>query len=106
MSIAPPEIPLPVVLGPTASGKSELAIRIALTMGGEIVNCDSLQLYRGMDIGTAKVPEAARLGIPHHLIGLIEPTQLFTAAPNLAGPRAGFSCIADCGLPPLHDSRG
>ncbi len=95
MSIAPPEIPLPVVLGPTASGKSELAIRIALTMGGEIVNCDSLQLYRGMDIGTAKVPEAARLGIPHHLIGLIEPTQLFTAGEYAQAARRVLREIAD-----------
>ena len=50
--------PLPIVLGPTGSGKSELAIHIALAMGGEIVNCDSLQVYRGFDIGTAKVSEA------------------------------------------------
>src|SRR5260370_8653279 len=95
MSIAPPEIPLPVVLGPTASGKIELAIRIALTMGGEIVNCDSLQLYRGMDIGTAKVPGGARLGIPHHLIGLIEPTQLFTAGEYAQAARRVLREIAD-----------
>ena len=72
-------IPLPVVLGPTGSGKSELAIRIALEVGGEIVNCDSLQLYRGFDVGTAKVPLSERRGVPHHLIDLLEPDQLFTA---------------------------
>jgi tRNA dimethylallyltransferase len=72
-------IPLPVVLGPTGSGKSELAIRIALAVDGEIVNCDSLQIYRGFDVGTAKVPPADRHGVPHHLIDLIEPHQLFTA---------------------------
>ncbi len=71
--------PLPVVLGPTGSGKSELAIRIALAVGGEIVNCDSLQLYRGFDVGTAKVPLSERSGVPHHLVDLLEPDQLFTA---------------------------
>ena len=71
--------PLPVVLGPTGSGKSELAIRIALEVGGEIVNCDSLQLYRGFDVGTAKVPLSERCGVPHHLVDLLEPDQLFTA---------------------------
>ena len=72
-------IALPVVLGPTASGKSELAIHIALAMGGEIVNCDSMQIYRGFDIGTAKVLEAARHGVPHHLIDVANPDQVFTA---------------------------
>src|SRR4029077_18316592 len=71
--------PLPIVLGPTASGKSDLAIHIALAMGGEIVNCDSMQIYRGFDIGTAKVPEAARRGVPHHLIDVVNPDQVFTA---------------------------
>jgi tRNA dimethylallyltransferase len=72
-------IALPIVLGPTASGKSELAIHIALAMGGEIVNCDSMQIYRGFDIGTAKAPEAARQGVPHHLIDVADPHQVFTA---------------------------
>jgi tRNA dimethylallyltransferase len=72
-------IPLPVIVGPTGSGKSDLALRIALEVDGEIVNCDSLQVYRGMDIGTAKVPATERQGIPHHLIDVIHPAQLFTA---------------------------
>jgi tRNA dimethylallyltransferase len=72
-------IPLPIVIGPTGSGKSDLSIRIALAVGGEIVNCDSLQVYRGFDIGTAKVPAPGRQGIPHHLIDVVEPTSLFTA---------------------------
>jgi tRNA dimethylallyltransferase len=72
-------IALPVVLGPTASGKSELAIHIARALGGEIVNCDSMQIYRGFDIGTAKVLEAARHGVPHHLIDVVNPDQVFTA---------------------------
>jgi tRNA dimethylallyltransferase len=68
-----------VVIGPTGSGKSDLAIPLAIEFGGEIVNCDSLQLYKGLDIGTAKVPEAERRGVPHHLIDLIEPSRIFTA---------------------------
>ena len=80
--------PVTVVLGPTGSGKSELAIRIALQAGGEIVNCDSLQLYRGFDVGTAKVPPAERRGVPHYLIDMLEPDQLFTAGhyARAAGP--------------------
>jgi len=74
-----PVTPLPVVLGPTGAGKSELAIHIAQALSGEIVNCDSLQLYRGFDIGTAKVPVELRGGVPHHLLDVLEPTELFTA---------------------------
>ena len=72
-------IPLPVVLGPTGSGKSDLSLFIARAVGGEIVNCDSLQVYRGFDIGTAKLSKAERQGIPHHLIDIVEPSGLFTA---------------------------
>ena len=72
-------IPLPVVLGPTGSGKSDLSLCIARAVGGEIVNCDSLQVYRGFDVGTAKLPVAQRQGVPHHLIDIVEPTELFTA---------------------------
>ncbi len=74
-----PLIPLPIVLGPTGSGKSDLSLFIARAIGGEIVNCDSLQVYRGFDVGTAKLPPAERQGIPHHLIDIVEPTSLFTA---------------------------
>ncbi len=83
------------MLGPTGSGKSELAIQIALAVGGEIVNCDSLQIYRGFDIGTAKVPEAARRGIPHHLIDLVDPGQLFTAGDYARQARAAMHGIAE-----------
>ena len=71
--------PLVIVLGPTGSGKSGLALDIAQTFDGEIVNCDSLQLYRMFDAGTAKVPLAERRAIPHHLIDACEPDQVFTA---------------------------
>ena len=60
--------PVVAVLGPTAAGKSELALRLAGELGGEIINADSMQLYRGMDIGTAKLTVAQRQGVPHHLL--------------------------------------
>jgi len=85
-------IALPVVLGPTGSGKSELGIRIAQELGGEIVNCDSVQIYRRFQIGTAKVPESERRGIPHHLIDLVEPGELFTAGDYA---RAGRTVLAE-----------
>lgn len=68
------------ILGPTATGKSALALTLAERYGGEIVNCDSTAVYRGFDIGTDKVPVAARRGIPHHLIDIAEPTDEYTAA--------------------------
>ena len=63
------------VVGPTATGKSDLGIALALALGGEVVNTDAMQLYRGMDIGTAKVPLAERQGVPHHLLDVLEPAQ-------------------------------
>lgn len=71
--------PLIVVAGPTGSGKSDAALRIAETFGGEIVNADSIQLYRGFDAGSAKVPLAERRGIRHHLIDIIDPHEICTA---------------------------
>ena len=70
---------IPVIVGPTASGKSELAINLALALGGEIVNLDSVQVYRGLYIATAKVPLLERRGVPHHLIDIVEPAENFTA---------------------------
>jgi tRNA dimethylallyltransferase len=67
------------IAGPTGSGKSDLALEIARRFDGEVVNCDSLQVYRYFDIGTAKLPLAERRGIPHHLIDIIDPNELFTA---------------------------
>jgi tRNA dimethylallyltransferase len=89
------------VLGPSASGKSDLAIHIALAIGGEIVNCDSMQIYRGFDIGTAKVPQADRRGVPHHLIDLVDPDQLFTAGEYARVAREVLSQIAGRGRTPV-----
>ncbi len=68
-----------VILGPTASGKTHLAIALAGRFQGEIVGCDALQIYRHMDIGTAKAPSHERMGIPHHMLDLREPGQDFSA---------------------------
>jgi tRNA dimethylallyltransferase len=69
-----------VICGPTASGKSELALKLARMLDGEIVNADSLQVYRGMDIGTAKPTPEQRAEIPHNLIDVADPDQPFSAA--------------------------
>ncbi len=68
------------IIGPTASGKSGLALEIARRIGAEILCVDSMTVYRGMDIGTAKPTAAERAEVPHHLIDIVEPTQSFTAA--------------------------
>ncbi|HKP46858.1 MAG TPA: tRNA (adenosine(37)-N6)-dimethylallyltransferase MiaA [Pyrinomonadaceae bacterium] len=67
------------IVGPTASGKSALGIDIALRLNGEIINCDSVQVYQGIEIATAKVPLAERHGVPHHLLDFIPPTRNYTA---------------------------
>ena len=72
--------PILVILGPTASGKSALALEVARRVGAEILSVDSMQVYRGMDIGTAKAPQAERLEVRHHLIDLVDPNEVFTVA--------------------------
>ena len=71
--------PLVVILGPTASGKSALGIELARLFNGEVIVCDSTQVYRRFDIGTAKVPLDEQQGIAHHLTDLVEPNEIFTA---------------------------
>jgi tRNA dimethylallyltransferase len=79
MNAAGPDAPLVVIVGPTASGKSTLGIALARKFDGEIVACDSTQLYRGFDIGTAKSTPAERAGIPHHLVDVFDPSEVSTA---------------------------
>jgi len=67
------------IVGPTASGKSTLGIEVALRLNGEIINCDSVQVYQGIQIATAKVPLAERRGVPHHLIDFVSPNINYTA---------------------------
>lgn len=74
------QLPVIAVIGPTAAGKSDLAVDIALELGGEVVNTDSMQLYRGMDIGTAKLSPAERRGVPHHLLDIWEVTKAASVA--------------------------
>jgi tRNA dimethylallyltransferase len=74
------KINLVIVAGPTASGKTELAVRLAGRFDGEIVNADSMQLYRGMEIGTAKPSLEVRRMVPHHLLDILEPDQPFSAS--------------------------
>jgi tRNA dimethylallyltransferase len=71
---------LVAILGPTASGKSALGIAIARRFAGEVVACDSTAVYRGFDIGTDKVPDAEQLGVPHHLVDVVDPGEEYSAA--------------------------
>ena len=95
------ERPLAVVVGPTGSGKSTLAIRLAQALGGEIVNCDSLQLYRNFDIGTAKTPVAERGQVPHHLFDVLSPRESYSAGEYASAARAIVAAIADRGQVPI-----
>lgn len=67
--------PVIAVVGPTGSGKSDLAVNLALALDGEVVNADAMQFYRGMDIGTAKITTAERRGVPHHLLDTLDVTE-------------------------------
>ena len=68
------------ILGPTASGKSALAVALAGQYDGEIVSCDSTAVYRGFDIGTDKVPAEEQRGVPHHMVDVADPTEEYSAA--------------------------
>lgn len=68
------------IVGPTATGKSDLGVRVALRLGGEVINADAMQLYRGMDVGTAKLTVAERHGVPHHLLDVLDVTQTASVA--------------------------
>ena len=74
------EIPIVAVVGATASGKTDLSLDLAERLGGEIVNTDAMQVYRGMDVGTAKLPAAERRGIPHHLLDILDVRDPLTVA--------------------------
>jgi tRNA dimethylallyltransferase len=89
------------VVGATATGKSGLGVALARALGGEIVNADSMQLYRGMDIGTAKEPAAARQGVPHHLIDIWPVTQAANVADYQRLARAAIQEIAARGRVPV-----
>jgi tRNA dimethylallyltransferase len=85
------------VLGPTASGKSALGLALAESFDGEIINCDSTAVYRGFDIGTDKLSPEERRGVPHHLIDIADPREVYTAA--------RFAEDAERAIRDIHDRR-
>ncbi len=91
----------PVIIGPTAGGKSDLAVEVALRLGGEVVTADSVQIYRGMDIGSAKPTAAEQRGVRHHLIDLVEPTEAFTVSDWLAAAERVIADIRSRGRVPV-----
>ena len=95
--------PLPVlaVVGPTGTGKSDLGVALARHLGGEIINADSMQFYRGMDIGTAKLPEAERGGIPHHLLDILDVTEEASVSAFQAQAREAIDQIRSRGRYPI-----
>jgi len=93
--------PVIAIAGPTGTGKSELALRVAEEFGGEVVNCDSLQIYRYFDIGTAKLTPAEMRGVPHHLIDILDPDEVFTAGEYARLGRAALAAISSRGRLPV-----
>ena len=94
-------LPVVAVVGATAAGKSDLALELAIDLGGEVVNTDSMQLYRGMDIGTAKLPPEERRGVPHHLLDVLEVTESATVAEFQERARAAIADCRDRGVVPV-----
>ena len=92
---------LVVLGGPTASGKTGLSVALARTFGGEIVNADSMQVYRGLDVGTAKVTAQEAQGVPHHLLGFLAPEQTFSVADYVQAAQRCIQEIAQAGRLPF-----
>ncbi len=101
MRTPPPAPPIIAIVGPTASGKTDLALALARELPVEILVADSRQVYRGMDIGTAKPDTAARAAVPHHLLDLVAPDARFTVADWLAAARSALSAVGERGRLPL-----
>jgi tRNA dimethylallyltransferase len=89
------------VVGPTAAGKTALAVELAERLGGEVVNADSMQLYRGMDVGTAKPTAAERRGVPHHVLDVWEVTERASVAEYQRLARAAIDAVLARGRVPL-----
>src|ERR1041385_6369060 len=90
-----------LLAGPTATGKSEIALRVAEKIGGEIISVDSMQVYRGLDLGTAKPSAAERARGPHHLLDVVEVTESFDAAKFVALARRAVDEIQSRGRTPV-----
>jgi tRNA dimethylallyltransferase len=97
----PHTVPIGAVVGPTAAGKSELAVDLARAAGGEVVNADAMQVYRGMDIGTAKLSPADRRGVPHHLLDVLDVAQPATVAEFQSWAREAIGDCRDRGRVPV-----
>src|SRR6476660_7636649 len=95
----PVSLPIGAVVGATASGKTALSLDLAEALGGEVVNTDSMQVYRGMDVGTAKLPEPEWRGIPHHLLDPLDVTETATVAEFQGRARAVIENCRDRGVP-------
>lgn len=89
------------VVGPTATGKSDLGVALALALGGEVVNADASQLYRGMDVGTAKLPPGARQGVPHHQLDVLDVREEASVAAYQQAARADLEQIRAGGRTPV-----
>jgi tRNA dimethylallyltransferase len=94
-------VPIVAVVGPTASGKTDLSLDLAEGLGGEVVNTDAMQVYRGMDIGTAKLPEAERRGIQHHLLDTLTVRDPLTVAEFQQEARAVIAGLRERRTPPV-----
>lgn len=90
-----------MVCGPTASGKTKLAVDLALEFGGEVVSADSMQIYKGMDIASAKPTEEEKRGVPHHLMDFLEPTEPFSVADYAVLARKSIEDIHERGKLPI-----
>jgi tRNA dimethylallyltransferase len=89
------------IVGPTATGKSALAVELAVRLGGEVINADAMQLYRGMDIGTAKITEAERRGVPHHLLDVLDVRETASVAAYQRDARAVVEELLRAGRRPI-----
>jgi tRNA dimethylallyltransferase len=94
-------VPIVAVVGPTASGKTDLSLDLAEKLGGEVVNTDAMQVYRGMDIGTAKLPEADRRGVSHHLLDTLTVRDPLTVAEFQQQARAVIAELRQRGATPV-----
>ncbi|MBP3036973.1 tRNA (adenosine(37)-N6)-dimethylallyltransferase MiaA [Arthrobacter sp. zg-ZUI100] len=93
--------PVVAVVGPTGSGKSDLGVNLALKLGGEVINADAMQFYRGMDIGTAKISVPERRGVPHHLLDIMDVTEEASVSAFQAQARALIADIQSRGRYPI-----
>jgi tRNA dimethylallyltransferase len=93
--------PIVVIVGPTAAGKTKLSLDLAESLGGEVVNTDAMQVYRGMDIGTAKLPVDERRGIPHHLLDFLAITETASVAEFQTMARSVITDLRSRGVAPV-----